>query len=45
MEFFNCPICKLLLPKRVSVPVLVNHQGRTVKVLICERCKEIKEKK
>jgi len=45
MEFFVCPICKLTIPRRMGVPVLVNHQGKVIKVLICESCKEKKEKK
>lgn len=44
MRFFDCPICKLSLPKTMAIPVIVMHEGREVKILICYRCKERKER-
>ena len=44
MNFGQCACCGLNLPRTYLIPVLVNHQGKRIKVLICDRCKEIKEK-
>jgi len=48
MQFSQCAKCGLSLPNSYLIPVLVNHNGKQVKVFLCERCKaqvEIKEKK
>jgi len=43
MQFSQCPICKLSLPLSVMEAIIVNHQGKRVRIFICERCKKIKE--
>jgi len=48
MQFSQCAKCGLNLPSSYLIPVIVNHNGKQVKVFLCERCKaqvEIKEKK
>jgi hypothetical protein len=43
MQFAECPICHLNLPRNILVPIIVKHQGKIMTVLICERCKKNKE--
>lgn len=47
MNFGQCAKCGLNLPSSYLIPVIVNHNGKQMRALICERCKaqiEIKEK-
>jgi hypothetical protein len=47
MSFRQCAKCGLSLPVSYLIPVIVNHNGKQMKVFLCERCKsqiEIKEK-
>jgi len=39
MQFSQCAKCGLSLPNSYLIPVLVNHNGKRVKVFLCERCK------
>jgi hypothetical protein len=32
-----------MIPRTLMIPVIVHMKGRQHRVLICERCKEIKE--
>jgi len=46
-QFNVCAKCGLNLPSSYLIPVIVNHNGKQVKVFLCERCKaqvEIKER-
>ena len=43
MNFTQCPICHLELPINYMIPIIIVHQGKRVKVMICERCKQNKE--
>lgn len=43
MRYEICQICHLSLPINYLVPVIVIHQGKRMKVLICESCKKRKE--
>ena len=47
MQFSQCAKCGLSLPNSYLIPVLVNHNGKQVKVFLCERChkKVIEEQK
>jgi len=43
MQFGQCAICNLNLPTNYLNSILVKHQGRIIKVLICNNCKAKKE--
>lgn len=43
MNFGQCCVCGLNLPVSYLSPIIVNHQGRNIRVLICEKCKKQKE--
>jgi hypothetical protein len=43
MEFKKCACCGLELPLHYLLSVQINHQGRLMSVLICTKCKELKE--
>ncbi len=47
MNFGQCAKCGIFHPNSYLIPVIVNHNGKQMRVLICERCKaqvEIKER-
>ena len=44
MNYAQCISCGLSLPMTVLVPIIIVHQGKKIRVPICETCKEKKEK-
>jgi len=44
MQFAKCIRCKIHLPIHRMIPVFIIHQNKKMRVLICERCKNISEK-
>ena len=43
MNFGQCCVCGLNLPSSYLSVIIVSHQGRNMKVAICEKCKAKKE--